>query len=142
MLLFEVFKFPINSSGDISTAFSTTSQGQLPVTTVSWRNKVLTFESSPYIFILGGSDNSGTRGSAVYKGQINTTTGNISAFATTSQGQLPNISDADYAVTTANVGGTNYVYFTPYLSNATIYKATVTKVTGADSNDSDFNIHP
>ncbi|MDD2823524.1 MAG: MerR family DNA-binding transcriptional regulator [Candidatus Daviesbacteria bacterium] len=69
-------------------AFSTASQGQLPATLNSTAAFTASVGSTNYVYVLGGNTGSADV-STVYKASLDTTTGNISAFTTASQGQVP-----------------------------------------------------
>ncbi|OGE30366.1 hypothetical protein A2631_01160 [Candidatus Daviesbacteria bacterium RIFCSPHIGHO2_01_FULL_44_29] len=91
-------------SGDVG-AFSTTSQGQLLATRLQLGGALVAVGGTNYIYAIGGDS-----ASTVYKAQIGSS-GNVGSFDTTSQGQLPaNIEQIENSITTATVGGTNYVY--------------------------------
>jgi murein DD-endopeptidase MepM/ murein hydrolase activator NlpD len=117
-----VYKATINTSGDITGGFATTSQAQLPTTAGMLQTTVQTFGGTTYLYVLGGL-NGGTL-SSVYKATINTS-GNIQTFSTASQGQLP-IAVYQHSVATATVGSSTYVYVLGgYTSGdqSTVYKA-------------------
>ena len=126
-----VYKATIDTSGNVGT-FSVGGQGQLPSTLYSHGTTTATIGGTSYIYVLGGnatgSDPSGNR-STVYKATINTS-GNIGAFSTVSQGQLPQAMDQLYPnVITATIGGTSYIYVlggsAGGVAISTVYKATI-----------------
>ncbi len=120
-----VYKAPIDTSGNIG-AFSTASQGQLPQILFDHKTVTSTIGGTTYIYVLGGS-NGTTRQSTVYKATIDTS-GNIGAFSTASQGQLPQILISHTALS-STIGGTDYVYVlgggNATSRQSTVYKATI-----------------
>ncbi|MFA6454178.1 MAG: tail fiber domain-containing protein [Microgenomates group bacterium] len=115
-----VYKATLGATGDIG-PFSTTNQAQLPATVYSHKGVVINMGGTNYIYIIGGLGSS-----AVYKATINSTTGDIGAFDTTSQGQLLATS-AGLTATAASIGGTNYIYVIGGGStgNTVVYKVLV-----------------
>lgn len=123
-----VYKATINSTnGNIGT-FDTTSQSQLPEITYGHISVVHTTGSSSYIYILGGNHIASS--STVYRATVNSDNGNIGAFATTSQAQLPELKDALKA-NILSVGNSTYVYIIGAGSNgSTLYRATIDSDSG------------
>jgi len=117
-----VYKAQIDTSGNISTAFSTTSQGQLPQTSMYPTSVTATIGASTYVYVLGGYNNTTATQSTVYKATVNGTTGDIGAFSTASQAQLPQALYLHTTVT-ATIGGENYVYVLGGWLVSTVYKA-------------------
>lgn len=127
-----IYRATINSTtGNIGT-FSTTNQAQLPRKLEDHNTVVYTVGSSTYMYLLGGNSGS-TDLSTVYRGSINTTNGNLGAFATTNQAQLPVVLE-DYALTTLTFGSSTYVYLFGGLVGAndvsSVYKATINSTNG------------
>ena len=124
-----VYRATISPSGDIGT-FSTTGQGQLPLGLNSATANIVTINGISYLYILGGYATGTVSQNTVYQAIIDNN-GNIGAFYTTNQGQLP---QALYSHTSSIVpiNGTNYVYVLGgYNSSAathvqsTVYKAII-----------------
>ena len=119
-----VYKATIDTSGNIGT-FSTTSQGQLGQAAYALWTTNLTISGTQYVYVTGGKNAS--EYSSVYKATIDSS-GNIGAFATTSQAQLPAIL-AFHSGAATSIGGTNYIYILGGQSSgtnvSTLYKATV-----------------
>ncbi|MBI2595268.1 glycosyltransferase [Candidatus Daviesbacteria bacterium] len=128
-----VYKTTLNSTTGDAGAFATTSQGQLVVGLQYQSALVSTIGSSTYLYVLGGYNGSDL--STVYKTTLNSTTGDIGAFATTNQGQLVQINESHASVTTA-VGPSTYVYVLGGTSDggttifSTVYKSTINSTTG------------
>ena len=121
-----VYKATIDSNGNIGT-FDTTNQGQLPIVIRQHASFVTTIGGTGYIYVLGGWSNS-TGQSKVYKATIDAS-GNVGAFSTTSQGQLPQVLGS-FSTVTSTIGVTNYVYVLGgvnggYVVQSTVYKATI-----------------
>ena len=101
-----VYKSTVDGSGNVG-AFSTTSQGQLPQNLSLHSSQIVTISGTSYIYVIGGLNGS-TAQSTVYKATIDAS-GNIGAFSTVSQTQLPAaIYNASSFTTT--IGTTNYIY--------------------------------
>ena len=128
-----VYKATINTNGDIG-VFSATNQGQLPQAFYQHTTVTATIGGTTYIYVLGGkSDSFPYTLSTVYKATIDIITGDIGAFDTTNQGQLPQ-DLSQHTTVTATIGGTTYVYVLggyDWGSNqSTVYKATIDPITG------------
>ena len=124
----DVYKATIDSSGNIG-SFSSLNQGQLPKALRLHTTVTVNTGGTNYIYVLGGRDIYG-RSSEVYKATINSS-GDIGAFSTTNQGQLPQPLNA-HATVIANIGGINYIYVlggNNGVPQTTVYKATI-DVTG------------
>jgi hypothetical protein len=120
-----VYKATIDASGNIGT-FATTGQGQLPSNAYRTGSHILALNGTNYIYTLGGHNGS-IRLSTVYKATIDAS-GNIGTFATTSQGQLPQVLEIPHESNMVTIGSTTYVYVIGgYGSSAvsTVYKATI-----------------
>lgn len=128
-----VYRTTLSATGDTTGNFVTTGQGQLtghPVAGHTSFTKVTGGVTN--IYVLGGNNGS-TYYDAVYKSPIDGT-GNITAFSTASQSQLPSVL-SQHAQTTITIGGATYLYIlggktsdTTYSS--AVYKATVNASTG------------
>ncbi|MDD2823554.1 MAG: MerR family transcriptional regulator [Candidatus Daviesbacteria bacterium] len=122
-----VYKSTINGTGDI-VAFATTSQGQLPLLLSNHAQATVTIGSTTYLYVVGGKSGDSTYMSTVYKSNIDPTSGDIQAFTTTSQGQLP-VALYDLSATTATVGSVNYIYVfggnNGSANVSTVYRATI-----------------
>ena len=109
--------------------FSTTNQGQLPQTLISPTTITSTIGGTTYIYILGGTyyDGGWQYQSTVYKATIDIN-GDIGAFSTTNQGQLPQPL-SDHSTVTATIDGTTYTYvlggYNGSSDQSTVYKATI-----------------
>jgi hypothetical protein len=86
--------------------FSTTNQGQLPQVLETHSTVTASIGGTNYVYVLGGY--SGSVQSTVYKAAVNTS-GDIGAFSTTSQTQLPKTL-MDHNTVIAIIGGTTYAY--------------------------------
>jgi len=130
-----VYKATLNgNTGDVST-FDTTSQGQLLETLNNFSTDTSTFGSSTYVYVLGGATSGGGSRSTVYKATLNSTTGDVSTFATTSQGQLLGTLNFHTTVISPLIGSSTYVYVMGGCRNcnpefSTVYKATLNSTTG------------
>jgi hypothetical protein len=118
-----VYKATIDGNGDIG-AFDTTNQGQLPQRLASPATISSEIGGTNYIYVLGGDR--GPIQSTVYKATIDGN-GDIGAFDTTDQGQLPH-ELAQHTAVSAAIGGTNYFYVLGGQDNgeqpqSTVYKA-------------------
>ena len=116
-----VYKTFLDAGGEIGN-FDTANQGQLPQPLSGHTTVTANIGGTNYIYVLGGSQ------STVYKATIDNN-GDIGAFSTTNQGQLPQALYAHTTVT-ANVGGTDYIYVLGGQNDsstrqAIIYKATI-----------------
>ena len=122
-----VYKATIDPLNGNVGAWSTTSQGQLPQNLSKHAQTTLTIGGTTYLYIVGGT-NTGVTQSTVYKSYIHPTTGDIQAFTTTSQGQLP-AALYDLSAATATVGSVNYIYVfggsTGAANVSTVYRATI-----------------
>ena len=120
-----VYKATIDSSGNVG-AFTTTSQGQLPQGIASPKAVTAAIGGTQYLYVTAGEK--GAYLSTVYKATIDSS-GNVGAFATTSQGQLP-ATIFEHSTVTAAIGGTQYIYVTGGNDGvvgtvSTVYKATI-----------------
>lgn len=116
------------ANGDVGT-FSTSSQAQFPASLRQQRTKTHTIGSSTYVYVVGGFNQAGTRQSTVYKSTINSTTGDLGTFATTTQNQLKTIFADAADITTSNISGSDYIYLVGGKNSTTatsaVYKATI-----------------
>jgi len=102
-----VYKATIDTSGNIGT-WATTSQGQLPAVLAFHTTVAASINGPTYLYTIGGANGGGTNQSTVYKAQLDNS-GNIGAWATTTQAQLPLLLH-QHATVPATVGGTTYLY--------------------------------
>lgn len=120
------------NTGDVTT-FSTTLQKQLPQAISQHASNTATIGTSTYVYLLGGTNNSGNSISTAYKAPINSITGDIGNFSTTSQAQLPRTINAGTTVITS-VGPSTYLYVLGGKNNSislsTVFKATLNGITG------------
>jgi hypothetical protein len=129
-----VYKATIDSNGDIG-AFDTTNQGQLPQVLAYQSTITSTINGIAYVYVLGGQNANSTSDSqsTVYKATIDSS-GNIGAFDTTNQGQLPHIMDKQTAAS-VTIGGAVYTYVLGGIDEVaetildTVYKAGVSGIT-------------
>ncbi len=125
-ILSTVYKATVNSSGDISTPFSTTNQGQLPVGLDYFTAQIVPVNGNYYIYVLGGNTTGGYS-NANYMAPV-FSNGDIGTFTTVNQSQLPvNINNNSSAW--ASTGGYSYIYLiggqTSGGVQATVYKAQI-----------------
>ncbi|MFA5933598.1 MAG: tail fiber domain-containing protein [Microgenomates group bacterium] len=124
-----VYKSTIDPATANVGTFDTASQGQLPSLLYSQATSIATYGGTNYIYVVGGYNNSNEAQSTIYKATIGAT-GNIGAFTTTSQAQLP-VAAAYPVTTTATIGGTTYLYVIGgMVTLSTVYKATIDPTTG------------
>ena len=119
-----VYKSTITGS-DLG-AFSTASQGQLPVALTNLTSNTVSISGTDYLYLLGGNSASGDV-NTVYKATIDGS-GNIGAFSTTSQGQLPQTLSKHSSII-STISSTNYIHVLGGLNGSTaqntVYKATI-----------------
>ncbi|MDP2702563.1 MAG: hypothetical protein Q8P98_10890, partial [Candidatus Rokubacteria bacterium] len=119
-----VYKSSISGS-DLGT-FATTDQNQLPVALKNLTANVVTISNTNYLYVLGGNTGSADV-DTVYKSTIDSS-GNVGAFSTTSQGQLPQVLSSHSSVIVSD-GGTNYIYVLGGINGSTrqttVYRATI-----------------
>ena len=110
-----VYKAQMDSNGNITGNFATTSQAQLPRVIAYHTSFTANIGGTNYVYVLGG----GTYTSTVYKAAIDTN-GNIGTFSTLNQGQLPqNI--GYYSASALTINGTNYVYVLGGYNGSTLF---------------------
>ena len=119
-----VYKSAITGS-DLG-AFSTTSQGQLPVALTDLSANQLVIGTTGYLYVLGGNSAGGDV-NTVYKSTFDSSN-NVGAFSTASQGQLP-VALSQHSSATSTINSTNYIYVLGGTSSgtaqSTVYKATI-----------------
>ena len=134
-----LYRAVVGTSGNLD-VFSTTSQSQLPVSIQAQQAVVTKVGETGVLYVIGGcttSTCSASNLSTVYRAQINSSTGNVGTFATTSLGQLPKQLNTLSGVTLNN-GQSSYLYVvggdSSGTSQSTVYRSTLT------SNDYDAEV--
>src|SRR3989338_4887520 len=120
-----VYKATLNADNGNMGTFDTTSQGQLPQILQQHTTITSTLGSSTYVHVLGGDD--GSYRSTVYKATLKADNGNMGAFDTGSQAQLPQKLSSGTAVI-STIGSSTYVYALGGWNGgrlSTVYKATL-----------------
>ena len=123
--LSEVYKYTVDSSGNLST-LNSTSQSQLPSCDSHPGGFTATVGSSNYIYVLGGV--CGSYFSTVYKATLSST-GDVGTWSTTNQAQLP-VTMENMSVDTVAINGTTYVYVlggdtSGRVNYSSVYRATI-----------------
>ena len=123
-----VYKASLNGITGDAGVFDTTSQSQLKTTLSGHTSNFATIGPSTYLYVLGGS-NSSTTSSTVYKSIVDTTTGDIGTFNTTSQAQFPQVIK-NHSSIIAKVGSSSYLYAVGGNNLSTVYKAILNNASG------------
>ena len=127
-----MYKATIDGSGNIGT-FATTTQAQLPQKANEPISLIVNTGGNPYMYVYA-LDNGTDYQSVVYKAAIGSS-GDVGAFSTTSQAQLPGVVGVASGVN-ITISGVNYVYTIGGCTSAcgtvrsTVYKSTI----GPDAN--------
>lgn len=103
-----VYRSTVDSSGNIG-SWSTSGQGQLPQATVFGGLTDLTISGTHHVYLVGGTANNSSAKTTVYKSTIDGSTGNIGAWTTTGQEQLPSARMFMYAHAVSD-GTNNAIY--------------------------------
>jgi len=102
-----VYKAQLDGSGNVGT-WSTTTQGQLPKALTQPTTSTASIGGNIYLYTIGGQNSGFVTQSTVYKAQLDGS-GNVGAWSTTSQGQLPEVL-VNHNTVTASVGGSTFIY--------------------------------
>jgi len=117
-----VYNAQIDTSGNVG-VWASTSQAQLPQAFDGNTAISAIIGGTTYVYTMGGV-RAGLHLSTVYKAQVDPS-GNVGAWTTTSQGQLPQTIQL-HSTVTATIGGTTYAYTMAGVNNGT-YQSTVYK---------------
>ncbi len=120
-----VYKSAVDGSFNAG-AFSTASQGQLPQALFNLSSLTANVGGTDYLYALGGNNGTSDQ-TTVYKSTVDSS-GNIGAWSTSGQGQLPQGISEHTSILTS-VGGTNYIYViggkNGSTAQTTVYKAAI-----------------